>query len=382
MIKTTKEIINQAKKLAQCKNSDTFDFAFLVSLANSTYTNIYNDLTSYSNSFIDYFKFTGKEADLPSNCYKVLAVYRGKEDNPYLLSQSSVNNFIPGTYYLENNTIRIVDKNDVQEITVKYSTLPMNLTAPCESIDCQKDLDRFLSENNFSFVETLGTEKEGLVFTVEDQNSNQYNYIMDPFKKEFIETISGGLNFTTFNNLPLSVDIANQTVELDGKDITSYFTVYDTAGNVLSFDTIISDNMHLAIRYGNGDIYVMSIDFSLAQINPFLYKGRYYGVSELIGLYTDDETGYGIWVVEPNAAGQAITFISHVPDTIVDYPDNVFFDYLEDKIAIQLQGLVGLSNDGLREKLQYDEQAFYTSLQRSSQGNRIKNVNKHYRAWW
>jgi hypothetical protein len=141
MTYTSREIIERAKDLSQTNNSKAFSFSLLTSLLNNAYSKLYNDLSGISNSFVKYFEFTGGEADLPADCNKVLMVYEGKERNPFIINQSSVNNFIPGSYYIENRTIKIVGKIDGRKVTVKYNTLPAVLTAPNdnETIDVERE---------------------------------------------------------------------------------------------------------------------------------------------------------------------------------------------------------------------------------------------------
>ena len=360
MQKTAKEIIIQAEKLAQCQNSKAFDFAFKVSLLNSVYTQLYNDLSGYSNQFIKYFDFRGETA-LPADCYKVLAVYSGSKDNPYLISQSSQNNFIPGTYYIENNSIKVVD-GQMKEFHCKYSAMPVTLTAPDnnEKLDIPSD------------AEVLFMDDEGFYFS-----SNGVNYYYD-FENisysEFTGTVPTPI--ANFNNYPLVFDSVEKTISWNGEDITGYFVAYDAnTGEELSIDSIVFDNTHIAITYNNKDVYIMFGDFSKYQLNPNLYKGRYFKGTAL-AICGDDSTGKGVIIKDEK---NNIVLSSIVPDTIIDYPENVFFDVIEDRYGVQIQSLCGLNNDALQTKLTTDESSFYNSLQRSQQGLRIKNENNSYR---
>lgn len=363
MNKTAKEIIIQAEKLAQCQNSKAFDFAFKVSLLNSVYTQLYNDLTGYSNQFIKYFDFRGETA-LPSDCYKVLSVFSGSKDNPYIIGQSSQNNFIPNTYYIENNSIKVVD-GQMKEFHCKYSTMPITLTAP----DNNEKLD-IPSDSSILYM-----DDEGFYFS-----SNGVNYYYD-FENVSYSEFTGTVPTpsTNFNNYPLVFDSVEKKVSWNGEDITEYFAAYDAnTGEELSIDSIVFDNTHVAITYNNQDIYVMFGDFSKNQLNPYLYKGRYFKGTAL-AIFGDDSTGKGVIIND----GKAFYLCSIVPDTIIEYPENVFFDVIEDKYGVQIQSLCGLDNKALQTKLESDEQSFYASLQRSQQGLRIKNENNSYRnRWW
>lgn len=362
MQKTCKEIIRQAKQLAQCQNSEAFEWSFVVSLLNSVYSQIYNDLTNYSNSFVQHFEFSGEEADLPKDCYKVLAVYTKN----YNYNQSSINAQIPGTYYIENNTIKIVGKHSSQKITVKYSCVPIVLTSPDDPIEVNLD--------DIDYNEPLVLDDNGFYYTDLEDNVYYYN-----FKKETQETASYPTSTDNlFNNKSLSRD-GNNVIWNGDVDVSEYFIAKDSnTGADLSIAEMVWDNTHIAIRYNNNDLYVMTGDWNKVLVNPYLYKGRYFKIENVYAICGDDSTGKGILVKSDNK----LLYIDFVPDTVLDYPNSVFFDLVEDRLALQMQAIIGTSNDSLRDKEENDNLSFYTSLQKSSQGNRIRNDYNFYRRFF
>ena len=362
MTYTSREIIERAKDLSQTNNSKAFSFSLLTSLLNNSYSKLYNDLSGISNSFVKYFEFTDGEADLPADCNKVLMVYEGQERNPFIINQSSVNNFIPGSYYIENRTIKIVGKIDGRKVTVKYNTLPAILTAPNddEVLDVSLATVGLCTDDGFYFKKEVGT--------------NTY-YFYDFEEKEEQEFTEGSMPLAETTFLGYTPSIVDDKIIWNDTDVTDYF-LRDENDSVSNIVSTASDNTHLAILYSNGDLYVMTSDWTKSQVNPVLYKGRLYHVDSLYGICADDSTGQYI-LVRQNGKLKKISF---VPDTIVDYPDSVFFDVILDKIAIQLQSLQGLNNEALQNKLTDDEQSFYNSLQRSQQGQRIRNDSNIF-AW-
>ena len=366
MTKSSLEIIKEAKTLSQTENSKAFSFSLLTSLLNNAYTKLYNDLSGISNSFVGYFEFTGKEADLPLDCNKILMVYEGKESNPFIINQSSVNNFIPGSYYIENRTIKIIGKIDGRKVTVKYNKLPAILTAPNED----EVIDEIEREANFN----VGLCQDDGFYYRQNYGTGYYFYdFNEKESKQFEGTIPEATE--TFLGYEFDTTTEPGKVLWNDIDVTDYFlrNENDSIDNV---SHIVSDNTHLGILYADGDLYVMTSDWTKVQINPVLYKGRYYKVSKLYGICADDSTGEYILVEN----GGKLKKISFVPDTVIDYPDNVFFDIIIDKIAIQLQSLQGLNNDALQNKLTDDEESFYNSLQRSQQGQRIRN-DSNFMKW-
>ena len=63
------------------------------------------------------FSFTGTEADLPSDCYKIVSVSRNSKY--FYLNQSSNSYNIPGTYSIENGSI-IINGENGGAYTVKH----------------------------------------------------------------------------------------------------------------------------------------------------------------------------------------------------------------------------------------------------------------------
>lgn len=369
MIYSSKEIIDLAKELAQVQNSKAFSFHLLTSLLNNCYSKLYNDLTSYTNSFIDYFSFTTKESWLPADCNKVLAVYYDyPNDNNHYLSQSSMNELIYGTYYLENNKIKIVGKTDGRKITVKYSKLPATLTAP----DNPEKLNV-----NVGYGYGKCTE-DGFYYQLQPAGT-VYFYDFEKMEGEATE----------LTTLPAQTNIFyGKALTYTGTDIlwgTEVVTDRFIRPNHDSLDLVnaITDGYKVLIQYGDGEVWIMLGDWSLVRLNIEEYKGRKFELSPNVGNFikgicSDDSTGDYIIYTKDGINYKS----SFVPDTILDYPDQVFFDILIDMLAIQLQSLQGLNNDALQTKLQSDEESFFGSLEKSQQGMRIRNDERRGRGYW
>ena len=362
MKKTAKEILESAKQLAQATNSNAFSFQFLTSLLNNCYSNVYNEIVAYSNYFVKYFEFTGNEADLPADCNKVMSVFTGSEKNPYIITQSSTNNYIPGTYIIENNTIKIYGLSG--KFYVKYSNIPETLTAPDEpELVGLQELDTAKIYYDYS-------TKTHKIFYV--ANNIYYVYDIENQTEETVET-APYTGPSTFRNRELAytaLSTANYKVTWNGEDVSDYFVAYDQdTGEEIYPAFIYHDNSRIAITYTNNDIYVMDASWNKVLINPYISQGRYFK-GTAYAIYTDDRIGKYLLVKDEN---NNFFLCSYVPDTVIEFPNNVYFDYLEDLIAVQLQGQVGVQNDSLQTKLTNDELSFYNSLQKGQQGVRIRN---------
>lgn len=369
MKKTAKELINQAEKLSGTQNSLAFDFAFKVSLLNSVYGQLYNELTSLSNSFVDYFEFTGKESALPDDCYKVLSVFLGSKDNPVNISSSGINNPIPGTFYIENDTIKIVG-NNTNRVVVKYSKLPVILTCPNDPI-------LFTIPSEYQSITSFYLKDDILYFnaSVEGVTGNYAYNIMNETIEEIDTLPSYNQKFT------LSFDDDVWTViDWDNNDVTEYFKAESPfTGNEIYPEQIISDfyGTHTIIRYSDNSIWFMDYNYNKTYLNHKEYKGQFFYSNNIYAVDGNDETGFGF--VYYDEREDKLAYGSFVPDTVLDYPNQAFFDIIEDMLGVQFQSLTGMSYEGLNTKLENDKTSFYSSIIRQSQGTRIRNEDNYYR---
>lgn len=363
MIYSAKEIIDLARQLSQTQNSEAFSFQLLVHLLNNVYTGLYNELAT-SQAFMSEFRFTGTEADLPSDCYKIVSVARNSKY--FYLNQSSNSYNIPGTYSIENGSIRINGENGGEYI-VKYQTLPEVLTA-------SGDVEYLRKTNNNSFVPFMDydtIEEEYYVYYFDGTDYHKYN--IDTKEDTTLED-APVRPVRPFNNKAITfsfTDGALSQVLWNGEDVTDYF---DKSEQGLHCIQVSNDNEHITATYVDEEedspfIYVFDTSWDSVEINPWISKGKYFPFASA-DILTDDETGKYLLVFD-DKGNLAVT--TYVPDTILEFPENTFFDVLIDRLAIQLGSLNGLTNDGLQNKLTVDETAFYASINRSNQGTRIRN---------
>ena len=362
MIYSAKEIIDLARQLSQTQNSEAFSFQLLVHLLNNVYTGLYNELAT-SQAFMSEFRFTGTEADLPSDCYKIVSVARNSKY--FYLNQSSNSYNIPGTYSIENGSIRINGENGGEYI-VKYQNMPTVLTA-------SGDVEYLNIGANTDFVPFLEYDminKEYIVY-YKDFDDAYHTYNIDTKEDQTI-TIPHIRPSRYFNNKAISYSFTDNVLSQviwNGEDVTDYF---DKSEQGLHCAFISNDNEHITATYFDGDIpfiYVFDTNWDSVEINPWISKGKYFPFAAA-DILTDDETGKYLLVFD-DLGNLAVT--TYVPDTVLEFPENTFFDVLIDRLAIQLGSLNGMTNDGLQNKLTIDETAFYASINRSNQGCRIRN---------
>lgn len=363
MTYSSKEIIDLARQLSQTQDSQAFSFQLLVHLLNNVYTGLYNDLAT-SQAFMSEFRFTGTEADLPSDCYKIVSVARNSKY--FYLNQSSNSYNIPGTYSIENGSI-IINGENGGEYIVRYQTLPEVLTA-------SGDVEYLRKTNDTSFVPFMDydpIEKEYTVFYFDGTDYHSYNI---DTKEDVILEAAPTRPVRPFNNKAISYSFTDSVltqVIWNEEDVTDYF---DKSEQGLHCGFVSNDNEHITATYFDEDgdtpfIYVFDTNWDSVEINPWISKGKYFPFTSA-DILTDDETGKYLLIFDDNG-NLAVT--TYVPDTILEFPENTFFDVLIDRLAVQLGSLNGLTNDGLQNKLTIDETAFYASINRSNQGCRIRN---------
>lgn len=364
MTYSCREILDLAKRLGQTQNSKAFDFMTEVHLLNNVYTSLYNDLAT-SQAFVSEFKFTGTEADLPSDCYKIISVTRNSKY--FYLNQSSNSYDIPGTYTIENGAIRINGENG-GAYTVRYQNMPSVLTA-------SGDVDYLEIGANTEFVPFLEYDmlkKEYLVY-YKDWSDVYHSYNIDTKEDSTLENTPVRPQ-RTFNNKTIVYSFTDNVltqVIWNGEDVTDYF---DKSVQGLHCGFVSNDNEHITATYFDEDddtpfIYVFDTNWDSVEINPWISKGKYFPFTGA-DILTDDSTGKYLLVFD-DLGNVAVT--TYVPDTVLEFPENTFFDVLIDRLAVQLASLCGMNNDGLQTKLTNDETAFYASINRSNQGCRIRN---------
>lgn len=363
MTYSAKEMIDLARQLSQTQNSEAFSFQLLVHLLNNVYTGLYNELAT-SQAFMSEFSFTGTEADLPSDCYKIVSVSR---NNKYFyLNQSSNSYNIPGTYSIENSSI-IINGENGGDYTVKYQTLPEVLTA-------SGDVDYLQKTNHSSFTPFMDYDPIEDEYTVYYFDGTKYHSYNIDTKTDTVFDEEPARPVRLFNNKTITYSFTDGVltkVLLNSEDVTDYF---DKSEQNLHCVSISNDNEHIVATYVDeeGDspfIYVFDTNWASAEINPWISKGKYFPFSG-VDILTDDETGKYL-LIQDDKGRLAVT--TYVPDTILEFPENTFFDVLIDRLAVQLGALNGMNNDGLQTKLTQDETAFYASINRSNQGTRIRN---------
>lgn len=331
---TAREILRAAEFYANVKNSSLMSFFDKVQLLNSAYSKLYVDLVKESDSYISYIDFIDK-TQLPDDCYLLMSVYKvysnGTLEEIYPMPKDQV---LYGSYYRVENNVLIVDSKE-RGLTyrAKYSTMPATLTAPDEpvKIDIAYTSIGKMTNDGFYYKET--EEDTGHFYTFDTGLSEEKAYV------EADNTID---DFSSY--------------AIDGLTATKGFI----------------DAPYAVVKYDDGSTYIWT-GTSNALYNVEAIHGHD-TVIDPVGMKTDDFTGKGLLYVED---GQ-LKYGSFVPDTVLSYPSQIYFQLLEYEIASILQSLNGMDNRLLEEKLIPQAQVkFYETVKTTSKPYREGNVMRH-----
>lgn len=361
--KSTKQLIRDAKILGGVFNSEFTDFQISTSLLNDIYRELYTKLTEEGRFFVKHINFTGNSFDLPNDCYRVLNVYKITSNGSKIsLTSNSSDQFIPSTYYIENNCIYIND-SDSSEYSIKYSELPMTLTAPDDPIPMPED----------KTIESFG------LMTQDEVNfrADGTNYVWNFNDNEITETdtfqqvtqpyyfLCKDLVVTTSNNKVTSMLWGNTETE----EIIEYF---NHPNDEVYITSVVVSDPYIFVNYSDNHIAVFT-GFNGTEWNLLESTGKT-TLGKIVAAYTNDITGKG--VIYYNAYTRKYYLCSFVPDTLLKYPTNTFFSLIEYKLAAMLMSMTGLVNDYLVSvKIPEAEELFYSTLRKDGYAPvRISNV--------
>ena len=358
MTRTAKEIIRNAKWFGNLRNSNTSDFETCNSVLNNEFYRLYNDIVRETDEFTKSFDFDGKETFLPDDCMYVTGVYVKGHNEDYLspISPSPKGQYVPAEYKIENNTIRIIGRScSLGTYTVKYVTMPPTITAPDENERLDIEADVVLSRDDTTFY-----YRNGDVW---------YIYDTETKASEETEEDPGLVRTYTYGNYSI---VCNYE---DGE-----FTVpeeFQREGLEIIWADF--DFPYAVITYSDNSVWIFT-GFDGTEWNVFNTSGHFTR-GKAWTLRTNDTTGKCI-VFTNNRDGK-LYWCSFVPDTVLSYPHQVFFQLLEYRIASTLAAIIGLNATYVNEVLiPQAEVLFYDTIKKDHfLPTRIINASRRNRIW-
>lgn len=321
------DILREAKVLSNTSNVNFPSFSTVCNLLNSEYQKLYNDIVYANGAQIKEEEMTIKPYMIPEDCYHIIGVYK----NGRLVPKSTVKQNIKGTYKIENNEIICEGP-----IKVKYSILPQTITSP----DKPEKLDIDVKE--------VGLVTDYGFYYKDSDNKSLY------FK--FSSLSSEEMDFKTESNRFLDHELIfkNGKFTYADTDVTYIFERED-----VGIKSVHVSDPYVVVNYTDDRSFIFYGFEGSDQLNWNESKGKEtYG--EVLGFTTNDITGKGcIW---KDIYGD-IYYTSFTPDTILNYPNNTFFQLLIYRLAASLANLNGTMNQYLVEELiPKAEVAFYDHL--------------------
>lgn len=342
-----------AKYYGQVRNSNLLDFEVATNILNEEYTKLYNEITDHSDAFVEYFEFDGPEAELPGNCYLIKGIYSANGGLLTPVAKSPLNEFITGTYRIENNKV-IVEKN-TGHFTVKYIPIPDTITAPDEPELLPIQPDAVITGIDDHFIYYY-TGAQDYIYSIDEGTTEEADTPYAP------ENIFMGRHIALVDGRVMLGDDPETAV-----DVTDAFEREDK--NIVG---IAPSRLYMAVTYSDGIMYVFNGFSKHFMLNFNAHKGRT-TTGAIKALCTNDATGKGAVYFD----GNHYYLISFVSDTVLEYPSNVYFDVLVYRIAAILASMNGIRNEYLTEKMiPQAETLLYKTLTKSTEPPRIKNVNK------
>lgn len=340
VVRTSREIIKTAKTLANADNSAFTDFFTNTTVLNSAYRDIYDILVTHSKAFINKIAVT-EDTFLPNDCYTILGV-EDKAGNP-VHQETFVGTQTRG-WRVENNVFKYPKGFSNTELTVTYATIPATITAPDEWIELSTPL---------SYDSTV-------------QNSISYD------KSTETVTITAKSGTISYLGKTLSFNVSDQTLLWNNIDFYDYVSREDDEGTAIKFTNIQVDSPYMAVSYEDGKVYIFT-GWSGTEYNYNCIYGHE-TLGEVHALSTDDSSGFGM--LFHNFDNDKYYFAPFVPDTILSYPNNTLFSYMEYRIAFIFASLLNINTNFLEKELQKAENAFYRNVGSTDNVRRISNYHR------
>ena len=159
---TCSDLIRQAKTVGNVSNVNMTNFDLSTTLLNTEYQKLYDKIVMANGANIKEERYStpGKPFDIPEDCYHIIGVYVDNGNGRRLLHKSSARQYIKGNYRIENNRILFDGFEPLENIVIKYSTLPQTLTAPDTPEELNVDVKEvgLVTDKGFYFKDSNNTE--------------------------------------------------------------------------------------------------------------------------------------------------------------------------------------------------------------------------------
>lgn len=375
MIQKASEVLRDALRLSQINDSQAFDWNRKISLFNTNFAEVWDILAGYEDDFLLRQIELRNGEDLPRDLYALRKVYNSRtreelkrspdfNDKPSRQYYSVINN----TFYCDNHVTA----------TVTYSFAPPVVTFPNDVISFERgdfklkkdllvkrDMFNFTTESLIDgstslfvleiplslqawdicngYIVTLGVNPTSgaaelyLNDTLVAQNVT--DFVVDNNQLQFARDglffdVSSSLKVTQ-RRFPLGYEYGEELFNLYTDPVTgnSYVQFYNRVEEEWETLMTVLDAYFCSpyIVYQNNDGWFLK-QWGVDSDDVFITK------DDIIGADWSNETGYGVLVDYMDRT----ELHSIYPDTRLDYPNTMYFDYLEAALAVEMRQQIEL----------------------------------------
>lgn len=403
---TATKLVRRAKQIADITNTDFLNYEEDTEYLNSAWKNVYQTIINYNlNVFTVEATLVGAAGVyyLPFDCYQIKSVKNpitGREI-PRRADSESV---LGGTYEVVNNTIRLGPS--VGPVVITYWRKPFFLSIPNEKIETNIDQNREILDscnNSILLKDTIvGVEQKMYVQNLLSDSTLELPYAPDPYYNWYL-----GNNFILKCN-----DSTIQAYDFYGNmidEITNidYIYVLAKADNGLYYLTKANEedeNIVDVYELFGDKIAEVSVDVDTANIIGI--DGEFYPVKTEnafpIGIF-DDRPAYitenkELHLINPN--GSEIvekvdvpsisnvylvkygfltfdgTLYSCIPDTELDFPNNLYYDCISYDLAVRYLCKMNADSTGVENLNKNAWNQLTASIDQSADFPRVKLVRR------
>lgn len=345
------EVIKNAFTLSQLGDTSAFNWSRKVTLLNSSFCALWDKVINSSDDFIVSRVYLHNNDFLPEDLYSIRAL-RDVTRNAVL--ERVRDRELPDTesYRIINNILQT--KADLVEL--EYYRSPPTITIPNEVIN--------LTGTNYKIDKGTLVKKELGNYTIINldlDEADEFTGIANVKQWDYLGNLLVELD--TVNNLYINGILISENVEYFVKDIfieykiinnnNNYRVLYDGTSQVIDKPAgsyTVNDSLY---RFNNGFLQTWinnewtnvsdTLFTNVLFANPYILteqNGAWFnffentrivlGAGKIISASWDEITGYGLVKQFPGK----MELHSFYPDTELDYPNSLYFDWLEAAIAL------------------------------------------------
>jgi len=357
MKKLASALIRQAKSLSNMDNTNSFSFSEMFDYVNAAYREIYTSMIEIGDfSYLKEVNVSGAaEFELPEDFFQLAFL---RTNGCYGYNSDLERDY---DYQLRNGCIKL---NGITGVTMGYYPVPELITFKPE----KKEVDLPLVPT--SAWDTL----------LIDANSNIYDFRDESWIREDQTAIGSYiLGANTFLNITPDAEEKRNAYDFEGNLDAQYTTpvlrsdgtfnedIYST-GHAFGWAnedgsieyTVNEGNLYYTDEYGtvliaenytpglNAKILFLNGDFVLVDLNRINYKDGSWETTDVpkavVICKASLETGYGYLAKD----GLKWFLTGFLPETKIDFPNNIFFDMMAYDIAIQMRRKVNEDTSDLQ----------------------------------